>query len=535
MLHGLRTSAAVSIALGLAFWLEIDNAYWAGTTAAIICQPVLGSSLRKALFRSLGTLVGASAMVLLVACLPQDRVGFTIGLASWCALCGFVGHRLTFFAAYGAQLAGYTAAIVAGDVLDHPDLTFNTVLARVTGIEFGIAVATLVLATTSRGGSRERLAAGFTALAADLLASLKAPAPAGSAGSNLLRLSALDIVIDQVTGEAAHWRLRLGPIRAAQNGLFNGLAHVQLLSTPGGQRLWQALLPQRATQEECRAAAAVLVSSPNREARKAGSAVAGIVIALEVAAWLTAPDQPAPARGPACPAPADPLPALLTAGRVCIGVIVAAVIWMATAWPSGPGAITWVAILLLLMSPQQEQAFRAASGFAAGTVLTAVLAVITKFAILPQLQSFWGMSAALGLALIPLSALSTLTRLTFIFSPATVKFVPILAPANQTDYDLTTFYNSALSIIVGCYLAVIALRVMAPIPARIRTRRILAAAVAERSAVMAGTWRPTSDGWCDRMRTHAASLPSSADPANAEDMLILYDQGLDAIRGREPR
>ena len=112
LLHGLRTAAAVSIALGLAFWLELDNAYWAGTTAAIVCQPVLGSSLRKALFRTYGTLAGGTAAVLLWAAFPQDRIGFCLGLAGWCAMCGFLGHRLTFFAAYGAQLAGYTAAII---------------------------------------------------------------------------------------------------------------------------------------------------------------------------------------------------------------------------------------------------------------------------------------------------------------------------------------------------------------------------------------------------------------------------------------
>ena len=59
LLFGLRTAAAVGVALGIAFWLELDQAYWAGTTAAIVCQPVLGSALRKALSRMAGTLAGA--------------------------------------------------------------------------------------------------------------------------------------------------------------------------------------------------------------------------------------------------------------------------------------------------------------------------------------------------------------------------------------------------------------------------------------------------------------------------------------------
>ena len=46
LLFGLRLWASVCLALYVAFWLELDNAFWAGTTAAIVCQPNLGSSLR---------------------------------------------------------------------------------------------------------------------------------------------------------------------------------------------------------------------------------------------------------------------------------------------------------------------------------------------------------------------------------------------------------------------------------------------------------------------------------------------------------
>ena len=43
LLFGLRLWASVCLALYVAFWLELDNAFWAGTTAAIVCQPSLGA------------------------------------------------------------------------------------------------------------------------------------------------------------------------------------------------------------------------------------------------------------------------------------------------------------------------------------------------------------------------------------------------------------------------------------------------------------------------------------------------------------
>src|ERR1700675_3281484 len=88
LLFGLRLWAAVCLALYIAFWLQLDNASWAGTSAAIVCQPSLGASLRKGWFRMVGTGIGATAIVVLTACFPQDRIGFLLGLAVWGGACG---------------------------------------------------------------------------------------------------------------------------------------------------------------------------------------------------------------------------------------------------------------------------------------------------------------------------------------------------------------------------------------------------------------------------------------------------------------
>src|SRR5260370_24268979 len=115
-LFGLRLWAAVCLAFYVAFWLELDNAYWAATTAAIVFQPSLGASLRKASFRMIGTAVGAVASVVLAACFSQDRIGFLMGLAVWGAACTLVATILRNFASYGAALAGLTAVVIASDL-----------------------------------------------------------------------------------------------------------------------------------------------------------------------------------------------------------------------------------------------------------------------------------------------------------------------------------------------------------------------------------------------------------------------------------
>src|SRR4029079_16974245 len=117
LLFGLRLWGAVCLALYVAFWLQLDNAQWAGTSAAIVCQPTLGASLRKGSFRVIGTVIGAVAIVVLTACFPQSRTGFLLGLALWGAACAFFAAILRNNTSYAAALAGYTAAIIASDLL----------------------------------------------------------------------------------------------------------------------------------------------------------------------------------------------------------------------------------------------------------------------------------------------------------------------------------------------------------------------------------------------------------------------------------
>jgi uncharacterized membrane protein YccC len=61
-----------SLSCPLRLWLELDNPFWAGTTAAIVCQPHLGASLRKGWYRMIGSLAGAVVIVVLTAWFPQD-------------------------------------------------------------------------------------------------------------------------------------------------------------------------------------------------------------------------------------------------------------------------------------------------------------------------------------------------------------------------------------------------------------------------------------------------------------------------------
>src|SRR5580704_5101578 len=81
LLFGVRLWASVCLALFVAFWLQLDEPFWAATSAAVVCQPALGASLRKGWFRTIGTVIGAVAIVVFAACFPRDRIAFFALLA----------------------------------------------------------------------------------------------------------------------------------------------------------------------------------------------------------------------------------------------------------------------------------------------------------------------------------------------------------------------------------------------------------------------------------------------------------------------
>jgi uncharacterized membrane protein YccC len=267
LLFGLRLWASVCLALYVAFWLELDAAYWAGTSAAIVCQPHLGASLRKGWFRMIGTLVGGVAIVVLTACFPQDRAAFLVGLALWGAACTFVATLLRNFAAYAAALAGYTAAIIASDQLGatggpNGD-AFMLAITRISEIWIGMVCAGIVLAATDFGAAPRRLAARFAALSAEVanrFASTLALAASLSSDTQSIRREliqqqpirrelnrqaiALDSVIDEAIGESSRLRYRSPVLQSALDGVLAALSAWRTVAA----RLWR--LPEAAARQE---------------------------------------------------------------------------------------------------------------------------------------------------------------------------------------------------------------------------------------------------------------------------------------------
>ncbi|WMT79635.1 FUSC family protein [Bradyrhizobium sp. Ash2021] len=580
LLFGLRLWASVCLALYVAFWLQLDNAYWAGTSAALVCQPHLGASLRKGWFRMVGTLVGGVAIVVLTAWFPQSRAGFLIGLALWGAACALVATQLRNFAAYGAALAGYTAAIIASDELGAAGgtngLAFTFAVTRVSEIWIGIVCGGIVLAGTDFGGAPRRLAALLGALSAQIASRFgSALTLAGSALSDMQpvrrelvrQVIALDPVIDQAIGESSRLHYHSRALRAAMDGLFEALAGwsavvrrlarlpddaarqeadaalnsvpLELRSAPSQGEAIPWLADPTGMRRLCEAAVRRLIAMPADTpslrllADQTARVLAGLAHLLDGLALLVAdPARPRSRHRRVRLHVPDWLPAFFNASRAFITIGAVELFWIVTAWPNGALAITWTAISVILFAPRAEMAYAQAADFMTGTGLAVVCAAIFLFALLPNVESFTGLSVLMALYLIPVGALMAQPWRVSMFTPMAGNFVPLLAPANQMSYDTVQFYNAALAIVAGSGAAALSFRLLPPLSPALRSERLLALSLRDLRRLATVAVHRLGDDWEGRIYSRLAALSDQAEPLQRAQLLTALSVGTEIIHLR---
>ncbi|HWT69735.1 MAG TPA: FUSC family protein [Pseudomonas sp.] len=142
--YGVRTFAASMIALYIALLMQMPRPYWAMATVYIVSNPFLGPTTSKALYRAIGTFVGAAAAVLFVPMFVQSPYMLVLVIALWTGTLLFLSLHLRTANNYALMLAGYTLPLIALPVVDNPLAVWDVAEARTEEIFLGIAVAAVV-------------------------------------------------------------------------------------------------------------------------------------------------------------------------------------------------------------------------------------------------------------------------------------------------------------------------------------------------------------------------------------------------------
>jgi uncharacterized membrane protein YccC len=311
---------------------------------------------------------------------------------------------------------------------------------RVSEIWIGIVSAGIVLAGTDFGDAPRRLAAQFTAVAADIAKGFGSSlALAGLSSSDTLQpvrrelirqVIALDPIMDESLGESSRLRYHSPLLQGAIDGLFYALAAwrstaVRLSRLPKDvarqetNAILRSIPPElrsagQAGQTtswtenpsgrwaECDAAAQALRALPSGSpslwllAAHTADLLAGFAAVLDgLVLLVTDPARIQSPRRATLQVP-DWLPALVNGGRAFVTIGAVEVFWIATEWPNGALAITFTAIPVILLAPRADAAYAQAVRFTIGAALAAVCAAIILFAVLPQLTTFAGLRPVLG-------------------------------------------------------------------------------------------------------------------------------------------
>ncbi|MDE1168774.1 MAG: FUSC family protein [Pseudomonas sp.] len=142
--YGLRTFIASMLALYVAMKLEMPRPYWAMATVYIVSSPFVGPTVSKAVYRAVGTFVGAAAAVLFVPLFVQTPMLLAVVVAVWTGTLLFLSLHLRTANSYALMLAGYTLPLIALPVVDNPLNVFEIASARTQEIFLGIISAALI-------------------------------------------------------------------------------------------------------------------------------------------------------------------------------------------------------------------------------------------------------------------------------------------------------------------------------------------------------------------------------------------------------
>lgn len=142
--YGFRTFSASMIALYIALWMQLPRPYWAMATVYIVSNPFVGPTSSKALYRAIGTLLGASAAVLFVPLFGQTPELLSIVVALWTGTLLFLSMQMRTANSYLLMLAGYTLPLIALPTVDNPQSVFDVASSRALEILLGIVCAAVV-------------------------------------------------------------------------------------------------------------------------------------------------------------------------------------------------------------------------------------------------------------------------------------------------------------------------------------------------------------------------------------------------------
>ena len=532
-----KTFASAMLALYIAFAMNLDRPYWAMATAFMVSQPLTGATRSKGIYRFAGTLLGATAAVVLVPNLAEAPVLLSGALALWTGVCLFFALLDRTPRSYVFMLAGYTAAIIGFASVDTPGAMFQTALIRVEEITLGIVCSTVIGTIVFPRPVGPVLIARMDAWFADArtwaCSALRGAADNDAVWAARRAMAAASVEVGLLVSflayDTSQMQSATRPVAVLQHRMmfllpviFGVADRIDALRQSGGLTSETEALMRRlaawieagadARPEEAVALREALArAEPVIDGRSGWDAVMRTSLlarmtelteivqdirALRGQILMAAPTLPPLAfpRGftPDSTRYRDYGMAVLSAFAAFLGVGLVCAFWIVSAWPAGGTAAMMTAVVCSFFAAQDDPA-PAIMGFLWCTAAALVIDLVYLFAILPQVTNFEMLTLALAPTFLVLGLLIAMPA-TFMIGLATaVNGASMLALSDTYAANLADFVNTGLAALLGMAAAATVTSIVRSVGAEWSARHLLRASwrdIAHSAAPRATTERP---------------------------------------------
>ncbi|ANB76437.1 fusaric acid resistance protein [Paraburkholderia phytofirmans OLGA172] len=143
-IFSLKTFLAGMLALYIAFYFDLPRPYWALASVYIVSNPFVGATRSKALYRVIGTVLGAVASVALVPPFAETPYLLSALIALWTGVFVYISISTRAARNYVFLLASYSLSVIALPALSDTLSIFDVAVARTEEITLGIVCASIV-------------------------------------------------------------------------------------------------------------------------------------------------------------------------------------------------------------------------------------------------------------------------------------------------------------------------------------------------------------------------------------------------------
>lgn len=522
VIFSLKTFLAAMLAYYIAIRFDLPRPFWAVATVYIVAHPLSGAISSKSFYRLLGTLIGGGATVLMVPNLVNEPILLSAAIIAWVSGCTFISLLDRTPRSYVALLAGYTVLLAGLPLVTAPANTFDTIVSRVEEIGVAITCASVishVVFPVHVGTVLVNRIDGWMARARALLAAVATDEPDENRSRQeryALAADAADLrsLTVHLQYDGSRYRRAVALVTSLQQRMVSFLPLLSEL-----EDLRRALV--KLDTPRARQALSVIDGINPRSTDTAGGFNTGIDALISSGAppsWETlllantagnlrdihrlshegtslrqALEEDNAARAVRRFAASDKMPAphrdigmaLLSALAVAVCLATSTFLWIASGWSDGMTFAQISGVLCCLLATMDDPV-PAMRKFVDVTIGSVIAAFVYGFAVLPMIDGFVPLVAALGLFLIPAGLCLAVPTLAIVGMGLCINFPLLLTLQARLSSDFPAFANSAIATILAMVWTIMVCGTFRSVRAETNARRLFSVTQKHVARIAAG-------------------------------------------------